>query len=89
MPATAQSAGPYYLHRQVNLEDISDNIELGCAILFHNLVSYRGDVVRALTDYYGGPSLVADWNHLRPDAQRYVWGIYHLALAFQEGRGPV
>ena len=89
MPATAQTAGPHYLHRNVNLHDITDNIELGCAILYHNLLSYHGDLVRALTDYYGGPSLVADWGHLRPDAQRYVWGIYHLALAFQAGRGPV
>jgi len=89
MPATAQVSGPWLLRRPVDLHDISDNIELGCAILHNNLVAYRGDLVRALTDYYGGPSLVADWSHLRPDAQRYVWGIYHLALAFEAGRGPV
>jgi soluble lytic murein transglycosylase-like protein len=89
MPDTASSAGPYLLHRQVDIHDINDNIELGCAIIYHNLETYRGDLVKALTDYYGGPSLVTDWSHLRPDAQRYVWGIYHLALAFQEDRGPV
>ena len=89
MPDTAKAAGPSLLHRQVNLDDISDNIELGCAILHNNLVTYHGDIVRALTDYYGGPSLVTDWSHLRPDAQRYVWGIYHLALAFRAGDGPV
>jgi len=89
MPATAAVSGPWLLHRQVDLHDINDNIELGCAIIHNNLVSYHGDLVKALTDYYGGPTLVADWSHLRPDAQRYVWGIYHLALAFQAGRGPV
>jgi soluble lytic murein transglycosylase-like protein len=89
MPATAAVSGPWLLRRQVNLNDINDNIELGCAILRNNLGAYHGDLVKALTDYYGGPTLVADWGHLRPDAQRYVWGIYHLALAFQAGRGPV
>ncbi len=59
------------------------------AIIRHNLESYRGDLVKALADYYGGPSLVADWAPLRADARRYVWGIYHLALAFQDGQGPV
>jgi soluble lytic murein transglycosylase-like protein len=89
MPATAGTDGPWLLHRQVNLNDIFDNIDLGCAIIRLNLDTYHGDLVKALTDYYGGPSLVADWSHLRPDAQRYVYGIYHLALAFQAGRGPV
>jgi soluble lytic murein transglycosylase-like protein len=89
MPATADAAGPYLLHRKVDLHDIYDNIDLGSAILGNNMATYHGDLVKALTDYYGGPSLVTDWNHLRPDARRYVWGIYHLAVAFQEGRGPV
>lgn len=89
MPSTADAAGPYLLHRQVDIHNIDDNIDLGAAIIRHNLETYNGDLVKALTDYYGGPSLVTDWNHLRPDAQRYVWGIYHLALAFQAGRGPV
>ena len=89
MPATADAAGPWLLHRKVDVHDIDDNIDLGTAIIRHNLEAYHGDLVKALTDYYGGPSMVTDWNHLRPDAQRYVWGIYHLALAFQAGRGPV
>jgi soluble lytic murein transglycosylase-like protein len=88
MPATADTDGPWLLHRKVDLNDIFDNIDLGSAIIRLNLETYRGDLVKALTDYYGGPSLVTDWNHLRPDAQRYVYGIYHLALAFQAGRGP-
>jgi soluble lytic murein transglycosylase-like protein len=89
MPATAAAAGPLLLHRTVDIHDIDDNIDLGAALIRHNLDTYHGDLVKALADYYGGPSLVADWSHLRADAQRYVWGIYHLALAFQAGRGPV
>jgi soluble lytic murein transglycosylase-like protein len=89
MPATADSAGPWLLHRKVDITDIDDNMDLGAAIIRNNLDTYHGDLVKALTDYYGGPTLVADWSHLRPDAQRYVYGIYKLALAFQAGRGPV
>ncbi len=89
MPSTADTAGPWLLHRTVDLHDINDNMDLGAAIIRNNLDTYHGDLVKALADYYGGPSLVTDWKHLRPDAQRYVWGIYHLALAFQAGRGPV
>jgi len=89
MPATGDASAPYLLHHPVDIHDINDNIDLGSAIIAHNMQSYNGDLVKALADYYGGPSLVTDWNHLRLDAKRYVWGIYHLALAFQQGRGPV
>jgi len=89
MPATGDASAPYLLHHPVDIHDINDNIDLGSAIIAHNMQSYNGDLVKALADYYGGPSLVTDWNHLRLDAKRYVWGIYHLALAFQAGRGPV
>ena len=89
MPATAASEGPMLLRRQVDVSNIDDNMELGAAILRHNLEGYHGDLVKALTDYYGGPSLVADWSHLRADAKRYVWGIYRLAVAFRDGAGPV
>jgi soluble lytic murein transglycosylase-like protein len=89
MPATAASEGPMLLRRQVDINDLADNIELGASILRYNLDGYHGDLVRALADYYGGPSMATDWNHLRPDAQRYVWGIYHLAVAFRDGDGPV
>jgi soluble lytic murein transglycosylase-like protein len=68
MPATADAAGPWLLHRKVDVNDIDDNIDLGAAIIRNNLDAYHGDLVKALTDYYGGPSMVADWNHLRPDA---------------------
>jgi soluble lytic murein transglycosylase-like protein len=89
MPATGASEGPMLLGRQVNIYDLADNIELGAAIIKHNLDGYRGDLVRALADYYGGPTMATDWNHLRADAKRYVYGIYQLAVAFRDGRGPV
>jgi len=89
MPSTADTDGPWLLHRKVDVHDIDGNIGLGAAIIRNNLDTYHGDLVKALADYYGGPSMVTDWNHLRPDARRYVWGIYHLALAFQAGTGPV
>ena len=89
MPATAASEGPMLLHRDVDINNLDDNIELGVAILRYNLDGYHGDLVRALADYYGGPSLATDWDHLRPDAKRYVYGIYKLAVAFRDGVGPV
>jgi soluble lytic murein transglycosylase-like protein len=89
MPATAASAGPFLLHHSVDIHDINDNIDLGSAIIANNMRHYGNDLVKALTDYYGGPSMVTDWDHLPLDAKRYVWGIYHLAIAFEQGRGPV
>ena len=77
------------MRRQVNIHDLADNIELGAAIIKYNLDGYHGDLVRALADYYGGPTMATDWNHLRADAKRYVYGIYQLAVAFRDGRGPV
>ena len=89
MPATGDSEGPMLMRRQVNIHDLADNIELGAAIIKYNLDGYHGDLVRALADYYGGPTMATDWNHLRADAKRYVYGIYQLAVAFRDGRGPV
>jgi soluble lytic murein transglycosylase-like protein len=89
MPATGEADGPVLLGRKVDLTDIADNIDLGAAILRNNLNGYHGDLVKVLVAYYAGPSAIRDWNHLDPGAQRYVWGIYHLAVAFQNGVGPV
>ena len=67
----------------------ADIYRIGAAIIKYNLDGYHGDLVRALADYYGGPTMATDWNHLRADAKRYVYGIYQLAVAFRDGRGPV
>jgi soluble lytic murein transglycosylase-like protein len=88
MPATAAADGPALLNRTVNLLDPGDNIDMGTAILRNNLDRYHNDLAKALVAYYAGGSAVTDWGHLRPDEQRYVWGVYHLAVAFKDGRGP-
>ena len=88
MPATAAADGPILLHRRVNLLDPGDNIDLGTAILKHNLDRYHNDLARALTAYYAGGGAVTDWAHLRADCRRYVWAVYNAAMMFKEGRGP-
>ena len=88
MPATAAADGPVLLHRQVNLYDPGDNIDMGTAILKNNLDRYGNDLAKALTAYYAGGGAVADWPHLRADCRRYVWAVYNAALTFQEGHGP-
>ena len=88
MPATASVDGPWLLHRNVNLYDPADNIDLGSAILAHNLSAYDNDLAKALTAYYAGGGQVTDWAHLRADCRRYVWAVYNAALMFQAGRWP-
>lgn len=88
MPATAAVDGPWLLHRNVDLYDPGDNIELGTAILKNNLDTYHDDLAKALTDYYAGGSAVTDWAHLRADCRRYVWAVYNAAIMFEQGRGP-
>jgi len=89
MPATAESDGPVLLHRQVNLNDPQDNIDMGTAILGANLDRYHNDLAKALVAYYAGGAAVTDWADLRPDERHYAWGIYLLAVAFRDGKGPV
>ena len=89
MPATAALDGPKLLGRVVNLFDPGDNIEMGTAILKHNLDAYGDDLSKALTAYYAGGASVTDWVHLRADCRRYVWAVYNAAIMFRDGRGPV
>ncbi len=89
MPATAERDGPILLNRVVNLHDPAENIDMGTAILRHNLDAYGGDIAKALTAYYAGGSAVTDWDHLRADCRRYVWAVYNAAMMFLQGRGPV
>ncbi len=88
MPATAAADAPALLHRRVNLFDPGDNIDMGTAILKHNLDSYNNDLAKALTAYYAGGGAVTEWGHLRADCRRYVWAVYNAAMMFKEGRGP-
>ena len=89
MPATAAADGPALLNRQVNLFDPADNIDMGAAILKHNLDHWHGDLASALVAYYAGGAAVTDWGHLRDDERRYVWSVYRMAVAFRDGKGPV
>ncbi len=89
MPATADVSGPALLHRQVNLFDPADNIDMGTAILKNNLTHWHGDLAKALVAYYAGGAAVTEWNRLRDDEKRYVWNVYRNAVAFRDGRGPV
>jgi soluble lytic murein transglycosylase-like protein len=88
MPATAEGAGPFLLHRHADVHDLADNIELGTAILKNNLDRYNNALDKALVAYYAGPGAVTDWSHLNADERRYVWGVYSVAMAFKEGNGP-
>ena len=89
MPATADASGPELLHRQVDLHDPADNIDMGTAILKANLTQWHGDLAKALVAYYAGGGAVTEWNRLSPDVRHYVWSVYLNAVAFREGRGPV
>ena len=89
MPATAAVDGPKLLGRSVNLYDPGDNIEMGTAILKHNLDAYGNDLAKALCAYYAGGGAVTDWATMRSDCKRYVWAVYNAAMMFKEGRGPV
>lgn len=89
MPATAAVDGPWLLHRQVNLYDAADNIELGTAILKNNLDHWHNDLAKALCAYYAGGGSATDWSDMRPDCKRYVWAVYNAAIMFKDGKGPV
>jgi soluble lytic murein transglycosylase-like protein len=89
MPTTAEADGPALLHRNVNLFDPKDNIDLGTAILRSNLDRYNNDFTKALTAYFAGPDAVTDWAHLRADCRRYVRAVYAAAAMFRDGKAPV
>jgi len=88
MPATAAVDGPALLGRSVDLFDPGDNIEMGTAILKHNLDHWHDDLAKALCAYYAGGAAVTDWAGMRTDCKRYVWAVYNAAMMFKEGRGP-
>jgi soluble lytic murein transglycosylase-like protein len=89
MPATAAASGPALLNRKVNLYDPADNIDVGTAILRSNLDRWQNDLAKALVAYYAGGGAVREWGALTHDEQRYVWAVYHAAMLFKEGKGPV
>jgi soluble lytic murein transglycosylase-like protein len=89
MPATAAVDGPRLLDRSVNLYDPGDNIDLGTAIIKHNLDAYNNDLAKALCAYYAGGGAVTEWATMRADCRHYVWAVYNAAIMFRDGKGPV
>lgn len=87
-PDVAVYAGPTLLGRKADPRDLADNIELGTAILKEDLDRYGNDLIKALVAYNSGPGAVTEWSKLDPGHQQYVLGIYHLAVQFDENRGP-
>jgi N-acetylmuramoyl-L-alanine amidase len=89
MPSTAAVDGPKLLNRDVNLYDPGDNIDLGTAIIKHNLDAYHDDLAKALCAYYAGGGAVTEWATMRADCRHYVWAVYNAAIMFRDGKGPV
>jgi soluble lytic murein transglycosylase-like protein len=82
-PSTGAYAGPALLHRSVNLNDASDNAELGVTLLRHYLDVFNGDPKLALAAYYQGET--ATHKHgIYPSSQGYVDGIWALRNRFQK-----
>jgi N-acetylmuramoyl-L-alanine amidase len=88
MPSTAAVDGPKLLNRAVNLYDPGDNIDLGTAIIKHNLDAYNNDLAKALCAYYAGGGAVTEWATMRADCRHYVWAVYNAAIMFRDGKGP-
>jgi soluble lytic murein transglycosylase-like protein len=76
-PASAETAGPKLLGRQVELTDAYDNADVGAAIFREDLENF-GDPGSALAAYYQGPSSLRE-NGMLPDTLAYVAGIMALA----------
>jgi soluble lytic murein transglycosylase-like protein len=88
MPSTAAVAGPNLLHRDVNLFNPTDNIDMGTALLRDELDHFGNDYVKALVAYYAGGGAVRDWSALTSDERRYVLSVFADAELFATGRDP-
>jgi soluble lytic murein transglycosylase-like protein len=81
-PDTAHYAGPTLLGRNVDLNDLYDNADIGAAILREDLDNFK-DPVMALAAYYEGPTTL-EQNGLTADAQQYADGVLSLAPRMSE-----
>lgn len=80
-PYTAAWAGPALLRRRVNLNNPSDNAELGAALLRTYLDQLR-DPRLTLAAYYQGLTAVRRYG-IYPSSRSYVDGIWKLRNQFQ------
>lgn len=80
-PYTAAWAGPALLHRHVNIQNPSDNAELGAALLRSYLTQLH-DPKLVLAAYYQGMTAVRT-RGIFPSSRSYVDGIWRLRNQFQ------
>jgi soluble lytic murein transglycosylase-like protein len=85
MPLTAEAAGPKLLGRPVNLQDPTDNAELGAALLKDLLNKYGARM--GLAAYYQGEPALLSGNYAA-DTWHYADGIIALAAEIAAGGGP-
>ena len=88
MPSTAAIAGPSLLHRDVNLFNPLDNIDVGTALLRDELDHFGNDYVKAVVAYYAGGGAVREWSLLTSDERHYVLSVYADARLFATGWDP-
>ena len=81
-PYTAVWAGPAFLGRAVDLNNATDNAELGAAMLRHYLEVFD-DPKLALAAYYQGETATRK-HGIYPSSRRYVDGIWALRNRFQQ-----
>ena len=85
MPKTAAVVGPTWLHREVDINNPSDNALLGAALLGDLLHKY--DRRTALASYYQGEPAIQSGRYAA-DTWRYADGILGLANQFAGGWAP-
>lgn len=81
-PYTGAWAGPAFLGRRVDLNNATDNAELGSALLRHYLEVFD-DPKLALAAYYQGETATRK-HGIYPSSRRYVDGIWALRNRFQQ-----
>ena len=85
-PYTAATAGPALLHRVVDLNNPTDNAELGAALL-RSYLDQLHDPRLVLAAYYQGLSGVRR-HGIYPSSRTYVEGIWRLRNRLQAGANP-
>ena len=83
-PGTAAYAGPWLLHRTVNIHDPRDNVDLGAALLRHYVDEFN-DPKLALAAYFQGEAGTRKYG-VYPSSQNYVDGIWALRNQIEAGR---
>lgn len=85
-PDVAAELAPRLLGHSVDLNDATQNAEVGAAILRAYIDDQGGDVSLGLAAYYEGPGALAAAGGLTPDAQDYADGILALKAQLEQGQ---